>query len=125
VALLHLKRTAAISAVESHLIERVNGRFGPLAAFNLLRSNGKFVPLSRRWAQSKSMSAPSNSIIRLPSGLRLECGDEPTFGPERRLPDTTRCTTQHHNSRISFCRWKGRPPHHFALELEELTRPDG
>jgi hypothetical protein len=25
VALLHLKRTAAISAVESHLIERVNG----------------------------------------------------------------------------------------------------
>jgi hypothetical protein len=29
VALLHLKRTAAISAVESHLIERVNGRFGP------------------------------------------------------------------------------------------------
>jgi hypothetical protein len=29
VALLHLKRMAAISAVESHLIERVNGRFGP------------------------------------------------------------------------------------------------
>jgi hypothetical protein len=29
VALLHLKRTAAISAVEGHLIERVNGRFGP------------------------------------------------------------------------------------------------
>jgi hypothetical protein len=30
VALLHLKRTAAISAVGGHLIERVNGRFGPL-----------------------------------------------------------------------------------------------
>jgi hypothetical protein len=29
VALLHLKRTAAICAVEGHLIERVNGRFGP------------------------------------------------------------------------------------------------
>ena len=29
VALLHLKRTAAISAVGGHLIERVNGRFGP------------------------------------------------------------------------------------------------
>jgi hypothetical protein len=33
VALLHLKRTAAISAVESHLIERVNGRFGPEVSF--------------------------------------------------------------------------------------------
>ncbi len=29
VALLHLKRTAAISAVECHLIERVNGGYGP------------------------------------------------------------------------------------------------
>jgi hypothetical protein len=29
VALLHLKRTAAISAVEGHQIKRVNGRFGP------------------------------------------------------------------------------------------------
>jgi hypothetical protein len=33
VALLHLKRTAAISAVEGHLIERVNGRFGPQVSF--------------------------------------------------------------------------------------------
>ncbi len=31
VALLHTKRMAAISAVEGHLIERVNGRFGPEA----------------------------------------------------------------------------------------------
>jgi hypothetical protein len=29
VALLHLERMAAISAVEGHLIELVNGRFGP------------------------------------------------------------------------------------------------
>jgi topoisomerase IA-like protein len=29
VALLHLKRMAAIRAAEGHLIERVNGRFGP------------------------------------------------------------------------------------------------
>jgi hypothetical protein len=29
VALLHLKRTAAIYEVEDHLIERVNGGFGP------------------------------------------------------------------------------------------------
>ncbi len=33
VALLHLKRTAAISAVEGHLIERVNGGLGPIAEF--------------------------------------------------------------------------------------------
>ena len=46
VALLHLKRTAAISAVESHLIERVNGGFGPRAAFTLLRSNGGFVRIA-------------------------------------------------------------------------------
>ena len=29
VALLHLKRMAAICVVDGHLIERVNGRFGP------------------------------------------------------------------------------------------------
>jgi hypothetical protein len=32
VALLHLKRTAAIRAVEDHLIERVNGGYGYHAA---------------------------------------------------------------------------------------------
>jgi hypothetical protein len=43
VALLHLKRTAAISAVESHLIERVNGSYGPEVAFGSISSNGGFV----------------------------------------------------------------------------------
>ncbi len=37
--LLHLKRTAAISAVEGHLIERVNGGLGPRAAFNTTPKN--------------------------------------------------------------------------------------
>jgi hypothetical protein len=44
VALLHLKRAAAISAVEGHLIERMNGRFGPLvtnAAPSTFRPEGR------------------------------------------------------------------------------------
>jgi hypothetical protein len=36
VPLLHLKRTAAISAVEGHLNERVNGGLGPEAAIMLI-----------------------------------------------------------------------------------------
>ena len=43
VALLHLKRTAAIGAVEGHLIERVNGGLGPEVAFGSLSSNDGFV----------------------------------------------------------------------------------
>jgi hypothetical protein len=48
VALLHLKRMAAIRAVEGHPIERVNGRFGPEAAIMLIAVKVRFVPLSRR-----------------------------------------------------------------------------
>jgi hypothetical protein len=46
VALLHLKRMAAIRAVEGHLIERVNGRFGPEAGFRLSERNGRFVRIA-------------------------------------------------------------------------------
>ena len=42
-ALLHLKRMAAIRAVEGHLIERVNGRFGPEAAIMLIAVKVRFV----------------------------------------------------------------------------------
>jgi hypothetical protein len=46
VPLLHLKRMAAIRAVEGHLIERVNGGLGPEVAFGSLSSNGGFVRIA-------------------------------------------------------------------------------
>jgi hypothetical protein len=46
VALLHLKRTAANSAVEGHLIERVNGGLGPEAAIMLIAVKVRFVRIA-------------------------------------------------------------------------------
>jgi hypothetical protein len=43
VALLHLKRMAAICAAEDHLIERLNGGSGPEAAIMLIAVKVRFV----------------------------------------------------------------------------------
>jgi hypothetical protein len=46
VALLHLKRTAAISAMEGHLIERVNGGLGPKAVIAHIAAKVGFVRIA-------------------------------------------------------------------------------
>ncbi len=56
VVLLHLKRTAAISAVEGHLIERVNGGLGPPSTLRmLLNLADAAVHLSAAWSPFETM----------------------------------------------------------------------
>jgi hypothetical protein len=69
VALLHLKRMAAICVAEGHLIERVNGGLGPEAAIMLIAVKARFVRiaadlLSQGERRLRVMSCPS-----APSGI--------------------------------------------------------